>query len=123
MPNYLRWDMGLLLPLHLKWKMGSPWISSLPALGQDSHHGGHRPHTQTGVQHQLSWVSSLPTTDPGTSQLPQFPQPIPYFMDRDRDISILLVLFLWRILTNTAAKCRPAKALTNSAAFHALFRH
>ena len=54
--------------------------------------------------HQLSWVSGLHMGDHGTSQSGLSPEPIPHNKSFCVSIDILLVLFFWRIPTNTLLK-------------------
>lgn len=53
-------------------------------------------------EHQLSWVSSLHVAGHGTSQPPEFHEPVPH--DKSPFIHIISVLFLWRTLVNTHYK-------------------
>lgn len=53
-------------------------------------------------EHQLSWVSSLHVAGHGTSQPPEFHEPVPH--DKSPFIHIISVLFLWRTLVNTQYK-------------------
>ena len=101
LPGYFSWDIDLLLPLGLLvLRLSDPDWNLYYQLSDSQ---------AFKLHHWLSWVSSLQMADRETSQPLKSCEQISY--NKSLHIHLLLVLFLWRTLTQILSLPDPQKTL------------